>query len=203
MESPGQIILGINSVGNTDNVFEEVFQMFDPVAGRELTKNDDQVLRVKKWLHARLKMLRFGNGNQVYTTLNAYNEKGLGLQSVSVALKKYGEEVLLDDEWKSPTIGVITPGLMHEDAPVAEVTFAVDRDRCELITALSSDLHMDGKTTGRVERLGVKTALIVSGPAAVRTYMEVQNTDPSKIRDETHSGVYACCFLKKEAVGSW
>ena len=191
-----------------DSGMRLIKDIFDPEAQR-LLEDPAVIERVRDWLRNRLHEfgdIRIGN-DYLQVRLNPWNEShGLGLQRASVRVlrdKSTGGacDVLLPDEWKSPTIGIVAPGLVKgDDVSMAEAQFGIDAGNAEECISMSDGFQMDGTKEGEVSRLKVGEKLLVSGPDAVRTYIQVRNASPDKIREAVNAGVYACRFVRKASV---
>lgn len=141
---------------------------------------------------------------RVVTSLNAYNEEGIGVQSIRIAVKHAddGRTIRPTQAYQDPTIGVICSGLIGKGAKTALVEFPVDVGKAEFLKVLSmGGLYIDDGNSDRYlpKKLATWDSVFVKGPAAVRTLVELQNPDPDKIREIVHHGVYACEYWNIQA----
>ena len=89
-------------------------------AAREALKEPATVANIRDWLIGRLWGLDFGpdQARDFRLNMNEWNRKGLGVQSVSVnAFHRDAPDapLLMPHEFKSPTLGVIAPGMLERD----------------------------------------------------------------------------------------
>ena len=169
----------------------EIASMFHPKAWEEELQGDPKTIEsIQLWLRQRFQMADAGKGYTVSLALNPWNElNGIGLQSVSVAIKS-------ESEWKSPTIGVVTNGMLGNPGKMGEAQFPVEQGRAEEILFCSDDLMMGGgEDDDEIRRHRRDDSILVSGPKAVRTYLEMQNAAPEQVRNVVNHGVYICLFV--------
>lgn len=192
---------------SAERVLDGICTLLHEKAREELKGNDNcrTYNAVRDWLLKRFEALNIGQSDFGELVLNPYSETNrLGLQSVSVQVVRpkideggAPDEILLADEFKHPTIGVITSGLMGPEVKMTRAEFKVDSGAAEDITALSSDgILLDGEDSGNVKKLPAGSSVLVTAPSAVRTYLEMKDASPEAIIDIIHHGVYACCYLK-------
>lgn len=184
---------------NTEHVGREIASIFHPKAREELHRDPKTVEHVQQWLRRRLQVLDVGKDDTVLLTLNPFNElNGLGIQSISVTTQKviYGspKEVRPENEWKPPTIGIVADGMLNKSFKMGEARFNVNRGRGELIYCCSEDLRIDGEKDGEIRPLQQGESILVEGPNAVRTYLQMESASPEQVREAVNHGVYICCF---------
>lgn len=214
-----QIFMESPAARHADNTFGIMSVMFHPNAGTRLRKEDSADM-VRKWLRKRFERLGIGEKEEVQIKKNAYNEdpkNPLGIQSVSVQVRRIvkrgtGREMFLEGETKSPTIGVIAPGLLNAKGgnmgerdhgiKAGIVHFSVAAGGAEKITSLSTDgsLLMDeDPEDGQPENpknIAMGKTITVAHPRNVRTIVELRNPDPAKVQNIVHDAVYACEYLR-------
>lgn len=192
-------------------VIHELQAMLHPAAVRQINHRnggDSGVDRAVAFVRQRFMQLQLGDKDRVRLSLNPYNDKGLGLQSVQVRVLRPFSRVLLQDEIDHPTIGVITDGLVDgAHVPWAVVGFTPDQG--EEITSLSGHFLLDGVPESRVRfstsdqphLLVAGQRVVVRSPDKVRTIVQkagVDSLDPANTHDFINKGVFACRFIRKQ-----
>ena len=189
-----------------NDVLDDMQKILHPNTKEELEKNIEYV---RDWLVKRLSNLSKQGVEEInlFTELNPWNEQGYGLQSVTIQAKdKEDNDLLLENECKHPTIGIITPGMLKEKGEYGITDFKIDKGKAEHVTSLS----FDGITVGGVPigsdlqqmpqplRLGDMTEAR-GGEHVMRAFLELAKKDPNspriQIENTLKSGVYACEFL--------
>jgi len=193
-----------------DQILTEAKKVFHPNARAELERN---LHHVRKWLKRRLYFLLSESGKvrkaDISVVLNPWNEQGLGLQSVTINTKdaKTGEDILLKDEWKSPTVGVITTGLVEGDFELGEVEFEIETGKCERLHSLSGN-DMPIRRVGRgsdetwertPDKFPAGEMFTARGSeVALRLVLETTQPVRKKIHYTLNNGVYACEFVLED-----
>lgn len=171
------------------------------------------IKNVREWIMQRLRVLRFNENNHNFAIeLNPWNKDGYGLQSVSLKLsdKKSGESLLIPNEWKDPTIGIIAPGMLEGESELGVTDFEVDPGKSERITPLSKggiwlDEAEKGDKSGEPPRLlPFDEFQVVAGRTHnVRVAMELlrgKGITRKRIENVLAKGVYSCSFLKGDGL---
>lgn len=192
-------------------VIHELQGMLHPAAVRQINHRnggDSGVDRAVAFVRQRLAGFELGSQDVVRLSLNPYNDKGLGLQSVQIGLMRDGAPVLLKDEIDHPTIGVITDGLV-DGAHVPWAVVGFTPDQAEEITSLSGHFLLDGVPESRVRfstndqphLLQSGQRVVVQSPHQVRTIVQkagVDPLDPANTHDFVNKGVFACRFVRNQ-----
>ncbi len=181
------------------NIAEGIIALLHPEAQEEIRKN---ISNVTTWLRMRIDQLEItGDANeQCVLNLNAYNQSGLGIQSVSVGFERKGKALRPDDEFKDPTIGVITPGMVGDGAKQTIKGFGVGERHREHLIGLSDTLKLDSSTedqllNGSPMSLSLGTTIDVDHPSQARTILEATGvSDAEEYKGEINRGVYACIY---------
>lgn len=190
---------------NAEEITSRIARMLHPMAQAEFHRDGGTVELIQLWLRKRLERFEIDRSNNgtVSLTLNPYNDSdGFGLQSVSVALLEqvYSEgpleEVLSNNEWKSPTVGVIADGMVKPPFQMAEARFGIDRGKGESIESCSGNLQIDGEQEGDIQPLKPGNSILVKGPRAVRTYLQMRDASPEQVREVINRGVYIRRFIR-------
>jgi len=192
-----------NPEQRANETVEELGCLLHPNAKAELQKN---IELARKWLSSRFANLKgLTPETEISLTLNEWNKShGLGLQSVSIEAKNGDQKLLMPLEWKSPTIGVITPGMVEGDVVHAEVDFEIEDRKAEDICSLSNDpFYMTQASTKHGQSI-LNRDLIYSSEkmsvfgklCAVRTILEMKDAPREKIRSLVNRGVYGCRFAE-------
>ena len=164
-------------------------------------------------VRARLEQLGVHSGDTFELENNPFNRThNIGLQSLGIVIKRDGNGLFLptreDDDYeedRSPTYGFYAPGMIDErlakTVKMAEVKFPIEEGRQERVVGLHRGMKMDGNNDGSIDQLG-RDELIVTGPDAVRVYIEKKNPSPEDIRRGTSYGVYRCGFFRRKKIAA-
>ncbi|MBU0727873.1 hypothetical protein KKA95_04280 [Patescibacteria group bacterium] len=176
-----------------------------PNARAELENN---LGNIRTWLAIRLFRLSQQSGEaDVTPALNAWNEKGYGLQSVSLQVKNpdNGSDVFLKDTWNHPTIGVVAPGMLEGEAELGIADFGIDDGKAESVKCLSNNgIDLNSVSKGTDPSLMPETlkkggkAFAPGKTHVMRAVIELLK-NPDSPRQQLRatlqdSGVYACEF---------
>ena len=102
----------------------------------------------RDWLKNRFEALGFDDEtDEIVYKSNDYYDDGLGIQSVQVIVERDGKELLLEDEVKSPTIGIIARDLLEaEERELVNMDFGISDEEAEEVTLMSKEGLRLGKT---------------------------------------------------------
>lgn len=203
---------GIDVLQGTDVRVETVVQRIR-ACFHEATHEvfDTSIPEITEWVRRRFEALRIiaSAGNKIELRLNPYNEGEilLGIQSVSVGFRNADDEkLLLENQWKDSTIGVIVPGLIESDEPLvwSTVGFPVEEGKREVIYGLSGKLALDSCPAqnlmsgepSQVPQSAESPGVIITGPDCARTIAQIKKSQANDDLgdDGKYSGVYACDY---------
>ena len=186
-----------------NEAIEELSGLVHSNAKEELQKN---IELARQWLALRFAELPgLTPESKVSLGLNEWNKThSLGLQSVSIEVKNDDEPLLFNLEWQSPTIGIITPGMVEGDVVQAEMDFEIEDKKAEDIRSLSNDpFYMTqasikhGQSILNRDFIHSDEKMSVFGKiCSVRTILEMKDAPREKIRNIINRGVYGCRFAE-------
>lgn len=203
----------------TGNVLNGLQSLIHPNA-REVTSVAQRPMIIRAWLERRFHALGLQQGDQVELSVNKWNEAphNLGLQSVNVVVR--GDDrglsaymaqkikivdgvVLLADERKSPTIGIIAPGMIDPSMPVQYVhaRFPITNGEAEEVEGVTYGLHFSSSIEPAVNGLPAvlhpENKLCIKGGHAVTTLVQAPSDSEFPKVDSLmqFQGIYACRFI--------
>ncbi|MBI5411684.1 hypothetical protein HZA43_00740 [Candidatus Peregrinibacteria bacterium] len=162
---------------------------------------------VRQWLIRRFREIHLADHTRsaVHLELNAWNEKGYGLQSMSVMARAQGNPLRLPGEWKDPTIGIVAPDMLDAPGEYGIADFDIDAGKTEECHVLSPggillESVIKGKHPDRPPNLlSFGRTTVAYGPdQAMRAFVELAKGSEGprqKIEAVLKSGVYVCRFL--------
>lgn len=169
---------------------------------------EESTAEVRAWLIRRLEQVGFERDKHEFELeVNKWNEKGYGLQSISVKLlDESGDSLLSNGEWQDPTIGIIAPGMLDDKGKYGITDFPIDEGKAECVTSLSKGGILIGgvkngaKHKNRPKLLPQDESEIISGNThKARAVVELSkgaNAPRKQLRKVLKKGVYACEFLE-------